>query len=92
MSSGVRASVVGPADGAAYEMFSVESLDAAGARLTGPLALEIGEEIVLRLVRGDAKADVKARVAKIERGAREATSVVKFVEADAAERVRPVIG
>lgn len=88
----VRVSVVGPADGTAYEIFSVESVDLAGARLIGPLSLEIGEEITLRLSRGDAHAEVTARVAGVERGEREATAVVTFVDDDAADKVRPVVG
>jgi hypothetical protein len=85
----VRVSVVG--DGATYEIFSVESLDVAGARLTGPLALEIGEEIKLRLTNGDAHADVTARVKAVERGDREAIATVTFTDADAAARVKPVL-
>jgi hypothetical protein len=88
----VRVSVVGPADGTAYEIFTVESLDLAGARLTGPLSLELGEEITLRLSRGDAQAEVTARVSGLERGEHEATAVVTFTDADAADRVRPVVG
>ena len=42
-------------DAAAYEMFDVVSLDVAGARLAGPLLLEIGEELTLRLSRASTR-------------------------------------
>lgn len=88
----VRVSVMGPADGASYEIFSVESLDLAGARLSGPFVLEIGEEVTLRLVKGEVRVDIVARVSGVERGEREATAVVTFLGENVAERVRPVVG
>lgn len=74
-----------------YEMFDVESVDLTGARLIGPLLLEVGEEIELRIARGEVGADVTARVTAVERGERVAVSVVEFVDEDAAERMRPVV-
>lgn len=68
------------AAGAPYEMFDVESIDVGGARLVAPLLLEIGEEITLRVERGAARAEVRARVAAVERGEREAVSIVEFIE------------
>lgn len=85
----VRVSVVG--DGTTYEIFSVESVDLAGARLTGPLALEIGEEITLRLTKGDAQAQVTARVKDVERGDREAIAIVTFTNPDAATLLKPIL-
>lgn len=75
----MRAAILAPEGDGRYEMFDVASVDAAGARLIGPLLLEIGEEVTLRLSRDDAEIDVKARVTAVERGGRDAVSVVRFV-------------
>jgi hypothetical protein len=74
----VRAAILGHEGGNRYEMFDVASVDAAGARLVGPLLLEIGEEVTLRLSRGDAEVDVRARVTAVERTGKDAVSVVRF--------------
>ncbi len=88
----IVASVLSSADGVGpYQMFDVVTLDTTGARLTGPLLLEIGEEVTLRLVCGASQFDVKARVTSFEPGEHETTSVVSFVDAVAAERVRTVV-
>lgn len=72
----VRASVVGTA--AAYEMFDVASIDAGGARLLGPLLLEVGEEVTLRLARDGAELEVRARVTRVERGEHDCATVIAF--------------
>ncbi|MCB9559583.1 MAG: hypothetical protein H6709_19810 [Kofleriaceae bacterium] len=78
-------------DAAAYEMFDVVSLDVAGARLAGPLLLEIGEELTLRLSRGATSVQLRARITGHSRGERGMVSAVDFVEPGAAERVRAVV-
>lgn len=89
----IVASVLASAEGAGpYQMFDVDSLDTTGARLVGPVLLEIGEEVTLRLVCGTSQFDVKARVTSLERGERDVTSVVSFDDAAADEQVRAVVG
>jgi hypothetical protein len=73
----VRASVVGAE--AAYEMFDVASLDDRGARVVGPLSLEVGEEVTLRIAKEGGDVEKRARVTKVERGEREAAIVFQFV-------------
>jgi hypothetical protein len=72
-----RASVLGGDGG--YEMFDVVEIDDRGARLVGPLLLEVGEEITLRLAKGGADVELRARVTRVERGEREAATLVTFV-------------
>lgn len=89
----VRVMVAAHADGGApYAMFDVESVDLEGARLKGPLLLEIGEQITLTLVRGAEAVEVKACVTSVERGDRDAVSIVSFeVENGVADRVRAIV-
>src|SRR5688500_746036 len=89
----VRVMVAAHADGGApYAMFDVESVDLEGARLKGPLLLEIGEQITLTLARGADAVEVKACVTSVERGDRDAVSIVSFeVENGVAEKVREII-
>jgi len=79
--------------GAVYEMFDVETVDLGGARLVGPLLLEVGEQVCLRLSRDERAVEVVARVTGVERGERDAVSVVAFVDGGAAqaERLRAVV-
>ena len=95
MSAGpVRVLVAAHADGGApYAMFDVESVDLDGARLKGPVLLEIGEQVTLTLARGGDQLEVKACVTSVERGERDAVSVVAFEtdENGTAERLRAVI-
>lgn len=51
----------GQAEGA-YPMFELASIDGKSARLRGPLFLEAGEELTLRIDTGDGDLDVRARV------------------------------
>jgi hypothetical protein len=92
----IRAALLGEADGASYEMFDVVSVDSAGARLTGPLLLEIGEELTLQLTRGDVRVEVRGRVAAHQRKPDEpglgTVSWVEFTDERAAEHVRKVVG
>lgn len=88
---------VGDADHA-YELFDVVSVDTAGARVTGPLLLEIGEELTLRLTRGELRATVRGRVAAHQRApgsdaAEVVAGTVSWVEfLDASDDVRKVVG
>lgn len=45
-----------------YEMFEVHSLDAIGAVLVGPLFLEVGEKVRLRIAKGKKSFEVKALI------------------------------
>jgi hypothetical protein len=90
----VRVLVAAQADGGTpYAMFDVESVDLEGARLKGPLLLEIGEQVTLRLARGGDEVEVLACVTSVERGERDAVSVVSFVtdENGTADKVRNLI-
>jgi hypothetical protein len=89
----VRVMVAAHADGGTpYAMFDVESVDLEGARLKGPLLLEIGEQVTLTLARGGDAVEVKACVTSVERGDRDAVSIVSFVvENGTTERVRELI-
>jgi hypothetical protein len=94
MSGPVRVLVAAHADGGTpYAMFDVESVDLEGARLKGPLLLEVGEEITLRLARGADEVEVRACVTSVERGERDAVSIVAFDfdEGGASDRVRALI-
>ena len=89
----VRVMVAAHADGGTpYAMFDVESVDPEGARLKGPLLLEVGEQVTLTLARGADAVEVKACVTSVERGDRDAVSIVSFVvENGTAERVRTLL-
>jgi hypothetical protein len=45
-----------------YDMFDVDGVDGSSVRVRGPLLLEIGEELSLRIERGTESAVVQARV------------------------------
>ena len=89
----VRVMVAAHADGGTpYAMFDVESVDPEGARLKGPLLLEIGEQVTLQLARGADAVEVKACVTSVERGERDAVSIVSFVvENGTADKVRSIV-
>ncbi len=53
----------------AYDMFDVLSVDGEGARVRGPVLLEISEEVPVRITRNGASVDLRARVAGHQRGA-----------------------
>lgn len=90
----VRVMVAAHADGGVpYAMFDVESVDLEGARLKGPVLLEIGEQVMLCLARGADAVEVRAFVTSVERGPHDAVSIVSFVtdENGTADRVRALI-
>lgn len=62
-----------------YTMFELRSLDEDGAVLGGPLFLEIGETLALRVEKGDETIELRARVHEV--GADE-TMTVRFVDKD----------
>jgi hypothetical protein len=74
------AAVLGASAGDRYEMFDVAAIDEDGARLVGPLLLEIGEEITLRLTRDERVVELRARITGVERAGGEAVSLVRFVD------------
>jgi hypothetical protein len=47
---------------APYEMFDVDSVGAEDVRVRGPMLLEVGEEVQLRIERGGQSAIIRARV------------------------------
>lgn len=51
-----------------YAMFELVELTAASARLRGPLMLELGELINLRLIRDGKIVDVEGRISAVARG------------------------
>ncbi len=64
-----------------YPMFVADGLTATGARLRGPLLLEVGEIVALRLTRGAHTAEVTSTVVEV-RGS-DAELVVSFAAGDA---------
>lgn len=65
-----------------YSMFDLRSLDAKGAVLEGPLFLEVGETVKLRVDRAGKSIEVAARVHEVAQD--QATMTVRFVEASPA--------
>ncbi len=63
-----------------YPMFDLQSLDGNGAVLEGPLFLEIGETLVLRIDKENASIEIAAKVAEVSED--KATMAVRFVEKD----------
>jgi hypothetical protein len=63
----ITIAVVG-AERGPYAMFDVVTVSRAGATLRGPLLLELGERLTLRLTRGEQSIDVGARVEGLVRG------------------------
>ena len=47
---------------APYDMFDVDGVDADDVRVRGPMLLEVGEEVQLRVERGSQTALIRARV------------------------------
>ena len=64
-----------------YDMFDVRSMDEAGAVLSGPLFLEIGETLQLRLAKGEETLEIEATVHSVQQ--EEELMTVRFVELDA---------
>lgn len=67
-----------------YDMFDVRSFDLEGAVqsavLSGPLFLEVGEALTLRVVNGKDKVDVRAKVHSVT--AEDQLMTVHFVDLD----------
>ena len=80
----VRVAVVGEAG--TYELFAVDAVDGAGARVRSPVLFEVGEEVPLRLSRGEATGDVRARVTAHERAGDDTITVLVFVEGETEAR------
>lgn len=77
VASAVAVAVIG--GDASYDMFEVVSIDAAGAKLRGPLLFEISEELGLRVTRNGASAIARGRVVSHDLGDDTITSLV-FVD------------
>jgi len=74
-----------------YAMFDIDGVDASALRVRGPFLLEVGEEISLRVERGNQSMVVRARVASHDRnGHGEAVTTLRWVGDSAA--VRRLIG
>lgn len=65
-----------------YTMFDLNSLDEDGAVLGGPLFLEVGETLELRVAKGDKSIQLLARVHEVAED--NATMTVRFVDKDPA--------
>ena len=88
----ITIAVVG-AERGPYAMFDVVTVTGAGATLRGPLLLELGERLTLRVSRGDQSVDVGARVGGVKRGDAHTESTTEVVFDDgAAARLTPIVG
>lgn len=88
----ITIAVVG-ADRGPYAMFDVVTVTTSGATLRGPLLLELGERLTLRITRGDQSVDVAARVGGLKRGDAHTEPTLDVVFDDgAAARLRPIVG
>jgi hypothetical protein len=76
-----------------YAMFDAVEVTPTGGALRGPLLLELGERLRLRVARGERTVDVDARVVAVRRGdgRGEPVTEVAFDDASAAT-LRPLIG
>jgi hypothetical protein len=88
----ITIAVVG-AERGPYAMFDVVAVTDTGATLRGPLLLELGERLTLRVTRGDRSIDVDARVGGVKRGDAHAEPITDVVFDDgAAAKLRPIVG
>ena len=69
-----------------YEMFDVDTFGADTVRVRGPLLLEIGEEVSLRIERGSESAVVRARVSGHDTAGDEVVTTLSIVGDDEAAR------
>ena len=76
-----------------YAMYDAREVTTTGARLRGPLLLEIGESFTLRMIRGAIAVDVATRVTEVIRGDGhdEPEIVVAFAAGDA-HKLAPLVG
>lgn len=72
--------IVNTERGGEYDMFDVKSLDQAGAVLSGPLFLEVGESLRLRIHRNDRELILKATVHSVSQS--EELMTIRFVDVD----------
>jgi hypothetical protein len=88
----ITISVVGSEQGP-YAMFDVVTVTTSGATLRGPLLLELGERLTLRVSRGDKSVDVAARIGGMKRGDghSEPTTDVVFEDGNASQ-LSPIVG
>jgi hypothetical protein len=87
----ITISVVGSERGP-YAMFDVVTVTSAGATLRGPLLLELGERLTLRVSRGEKHVDVDARVGGVKRGDAHTESTTDVVFDDgAAARLNGIV-
>jgi hypothetical protein len=88
----ISISVVGSEQGP-YAMFDVVAVTTSGATLRGPLLLELGERLTLRVSRGDKSVDVAARIGAVKRGDghSEPTTDVVFDDGNGAQ-LTPIVG
>lgn len=81
----IRAAVV-VAGREPYSMFDASAVTATGARLRGPLLLEIGETFTVRMSRAAVAVELPTRVVEVVRGDHgESELVIAFTEADRAK-------
>lgn len=75
-----------------YAMFELVDLTSTGARLRGPLMLELGELINLRLIRDGKIVDVEGRISAVARGDGHADPVTTIeLAAGTADAVAPFL-
>ncbi len=78
---------------APYAMFDALEVTATGARLRGPLLLELGERLRLRVARGAQAVELGARVVEVRRGDGPDDPVTDVVFDDgSAAALRPILG
>lgn len=88
----ITIAVVGSEHGP-YAMFDVVTVTMAGATLRGPLLLELGERLTLRVSRGERSVDVSARVGGVKRGDGHAEPTTDIVFDDGnASQLSPIVG
>jgi hypothetical protein len=69
-----------------YDMFDIESFAVGSVRVRTPLLLEIGEEVSLRIERGNESTIVRARVAGHDASGDEAVTTLSVVGDDSVAR------
>jgi len=73
-----------------YAMFDAVEVTSTGARLRGPLLLEVGERLTLRVARGEQSVEVAARVTSVER-ADHADPITGVSFVDPLDRLAPLL-
>jgi len=76
-----------------YAMFDVVTVTGTGATLRGPLLLELGERLTLRVSRGGTSIDVAARIGTVRRGDAHTDSTTDVIfDDDTAARLTAIVG